>query len=115
MLEKGGVDIVLLDIQMPGCNGIELAKQIEQLGLVHPPAIIFVTAFDDFAMQAFECHALDYLLKPVRAHRLAEAILRICQLRKGRQMNPEPLIASVASSLPTMRQHFSVMEKIGFY
>lgn len=67
-------DVVLVDVHMPGMNGIELARHIRNLE--HPPAVIFVTAFDQYAVQAFEVNALDYLLKPVRAARLAAALLR---------------------------------------
>jgi two-component system response regulator AlgR len=70
-IDKHGVDIVLLDVQMPGMNGVEVARHLAQLP--QPPAVIFVTAFDEYAVKAFEVHALDYLMKPVRAQRLLEA------------------------------------------
>ena len=96
-------DIVLLDVQMPGMNGIELAAHIGR-HLVQPPSIIFISAFDDYALKAFEVRALDYLLKPVRAVRLAEAIERVARLRE----NQQAAIAETAHSLGTARQHFSV-------
>ncbi len=66
-------DLVLLDIQMPGCNGLEVAAS-----LASPrPAIVFCTAFDEYAVDAFEVHAVDYLLKPVSRARLAKAIDRV--------------------------------------
>jgi two-component system response regulator AlgR len=68
-------DVILLDIQMPGMNGLEAARHIARLP--HPPAIIFVTAFDEYALQAFELRAVDYLLKPVRLARLREALSRL--------------------------------------
>ena len=64
-------DIVFLDIQMPGISGFEVLRQIQGPGM---PMVIFVTAFDEFAIKAFEAHALDYLLKPVDDDRLAAAI-----------------------------------------
>jgi two-component system LytT family response regulator len=68
-------DLVLLDIQMPGCTGLEVAAC-----LPNPrPRIIFCTAFDQYAVDAFELHAVDYLLKPVNRVRLARAIDRVCQ------------------------------------
>jgi two-component system LytT family response regulator len=64
-------DLVLLDIQMPGEDGFALLPR-----LAPRPAIVFVTAFDHYAVQAFEAHAIDYLLKPFRKERLAEALAR---------------------------------------
>ena len=65
-------DIVLLDIRMPGMDGIEAARHIAKLD--EPPAVIFVTAFSDHALEAFETHAVDYLLKPVKQERLQAAM-----------------------------------------
>lgn len=71
------VDAVFLDIQMPGLSGVELAQVLARFRT--PPPIVFVTAHDEHAVQAFEVHAVDYVLKPVRADRLAEAIRRIVE------------------------------------
>jgi len=65
-------DIALVDIRMPRMDGIEFAQQLA--GLPHPPAVVFVTAYDEFAVKAFELAAADYLLKPARAERLLEAL-----------------------------------------
>ena len=65
-------DIVLMDIRMPGMDGIEAARHISRLD--EPPAVIFTTAFSDHALEAFETHAVDYLLKPVKQERLKDAI-----------------------------------------
>ena len=65
-------DIVLLDIRMPGMDGIEAARHIAKLD--EPPAVIFITAFSDHALEAFETHAVDYLLKPVKQERLQTAL-----------------------------------------
>jgi two-component system response regulator AlgR len=65
-------DIVLLDIRMPGMDGIEAARHIAKLD--EPPAVIFTTAFSDHALEAFETHAVDYLLKPVKLERLQAAL-----------------------------------------
>jgi two-component system, LytTR family, response regulator AlgR len=91
-------DVILLDIQMPGMNGLETARHIA--GLPHPPAIIFVTAFDEHALQAFELRAVDYLLKPVRLARLREALSRI-----------RPLPLDAAAALAPRRTHFSLLER----
>lgn len=69
---ESGAQVVLLDIQMPGMGGLELARHLAQLH--DAPAVIFVTAHDRHAVEAFELNALDYLLKPVRAERLAAAL-----------------------------------------
>lgn len=65
-------DIVFMDIRMPGMDGIEAAMHLSTFE--HPPAIIFTTAYDDYALKAFETQAVDYLLKPVRSERLARAL-----------------------------------------
>ncbi len=101
-------DIVLLDVQMPGMTGIELAAHLSK-GKT-PPAVIFVTAYDEYAFKAFEVHALDYLLKPVRASRLAEAIRRVTGLR-AQPPSQAASIAGLAKTLQPTRQHFSVQER----
>lgn len=68
------VDVVLLDVRMPEMDGIEVAQHLQQLE--RPPAVVFTTAYDAYAIRAFEVHAIDYLLKPIRAGRLKEALLR---------------------------------------
>src|SRR5574337_168347 len=68
------VDLVLLDIHMPGQDGLALARQIRRLP--HPPAIVFVTAHSDHALSAFELDAVDYLTKPVRLQRLQQALAK---------------------------------------
>jgi two-component system response regulator AlgR len=71
-LPASGAQVLLLDIQMPGMEGIEVARHLGRLE--HAPAIVFVTAHDRHAVEAFELNALDYLMKPVRAERLAAAL-----------------------------------------
>jgi two-component system response regulator AlgR len=68
------VDVVLIDIHMPVMDGLELAGHLTHLRLAYVPAIIFTTAYDSHAVQAFELNAVDYLLKPVRARRLLSAL-----------------------------------------
>jgi two-component system response regulator AlgR len=69
-----GAQVLLLDIQMPGMGGLEVARHLAALR--EPPAVVFVTAHDRHAVEAFELNALDYLLKPVRAARLAAALAK---------------------------------------
>lgn len=88
MCELDAPDVVLLDIRMPGMTGLELAQHMLQLEV--PPAIIFTTAYDEYALAAFEAHAVDYLLKPIRQERLAKAIssakrLNRVQLQEAQQ------------------------------
>lgn len=100
-------DIVLLDVQMPGMTGIELAGHLARQP--HAPAVVFVSAYDTYALQAFEVHALDYLLKPVRAERLAAAIHRasaLTQVQTQRQA-----LAAAAVEMQAKRQNFSVQER----
>lgn len=75
VLADEAVDVVLLDIQMPRESGIALARWI--IEREHPPLIVFVTAFHGYAIEAFELHALDYLLKPVHDERLARTVTRV--------------------------------------
>ncbi|MBI1887968.1 MAG: response regulator transcription factor [Nitrosomonadales bacterium] len=86
-------DVVLLDIRMPQMDGIELAQHLNKLP--KPPVIIFTTAFDAYAIKAFELHAVDYLLKPIRLKRLFEALTRAreavpVQTEVLRDLLPEP-------------------------
>ncbi len=74
-------DVILLDIRMPGMNGLETATHLDQLD--NPPAVIFTTAYDEYALQAFEAHAVDYLLKPVRRERLIKAIKSVKRLSQA--------------------------------
>ena len=71
-LAETPADVALVDIRMPTMGGVEFARHAQ--GLATPPSVVFVTAHDDYAIAAFELNALDYLLKPVRAARLAQAL-----------------------------------------
>ena len=81
-------DLVFLDIQMPKINGFEMLELIEQ-----PPSVIFTTAFDEYAMKAFETHAIDYLLKPFSKERFDKAI------HKWYQQRQEPAIKNTPATL----------------
>lgn len=114
VLQATAVDIVLLDVQMPGMNGIVLAQQIAAMPA--PPAVIFITAFDDYAVNAFEVRAVDYLLKPVRAARLATALKRVVEARAQRGVATEAVARDDASATgqvgaASARMHFSVQER----
>ena len=74
LLPSCNADVVLLDIRMPDMDGIEVAQHLQKLDT--PPAVIFTTAYDAYALKAFEVHAIDYLLKPIRVARLLDALSR---------------------------------------
>ncbi|MBA3695450.1 MAG: response regulator transcription factor [Methylotenera sp.] len=95
------LDIVLLDIRMPLMDGIEAAQHLQKLAA--PPAIIFTTAFDRYAMQAFDMNAVDYLLKPIRLERLKSA------LSKARALQPKQVHA--LNKLQPQRTHLSITER----
>lgn len=83
-VQEDVIDVVLLDIRMPGMDGIEVARHLKHLD--QSPAVIFTTAYDSHALQAFEASAVDYLLKPVRRRRLRDALQRARTLT-GRQID----------------------------
>lgn len=74
-LQNAEVDLVFLDIQMPGLKGIEVLKQLNKSSAMAAPLIILVTAYDNYAFSAYEHFAFDYLLKPVSRQRLAQTLL----------------------------------------
>lgn len=86
-LEEEPVDALFLDIRMPGLDGLDLARVLARFK--SPPLIVFVTAHEDYAVEAFELNAVDYLLKPVREERLAEAVRRVVEVRDTPGVTPE--------------------------
>lgn len=78
--EKAPADVVLLDIRMPVMEGLETARHLATLE--RPPAVIFTTAYNEFAVEAFDTHAIAYLLKPVRAEKLTAALAAAGQLNR---------------------------------
>jgi len=74
-------DVVLLDVHMPGMDGLQVARHLNVLE--EPPAVIFTTAYDEYAVEAFDAHAVGYLLKPVRAEQLAAALARAGRLTRA--------------------------------
>ncbi len=92
-LAEIAADVVLLDIRMPQMDGIELAQHLNKLD--KPPVVIFTTAYDAYAIKAFDLHVIDYLLKPIRLGRLFEALNRAreavpVQTEVLRELLPEP-------------------------
>ncbi len=101
-VNKGGIDIVLCDIRMPVMDGIEFARHLATLD--SPPKLIFTTAFDQYAVKAFELNAVDYLLKPIKQERLLAALL------KARPVLP-PAANAIADATHSKRKHLSIHER----
>jgi two-component system response regulator AlgR len=100
------VDVVLVDIHMPQMTGMEFARHLA--ALERPPAVVFITAHDQYAIEAFEVNALDYLLKPVRAARLATALAKASS---GGAVRRESLERAAAAAGQAPRRHLSVVER----
>ncbi|WP_293907684.1 LytTR family DNA-binding domain-containing protein [Phenylobacterium sp.] len=98
LIRRGGIDVMLLDIRMPGLSGLDLARAIDPR---EAPAFIFVTAFSRFAADAFELAAVDYLLKPVEFGRLHEALERARQALSSR--NARSRIAELEEVVAALR------------
>ncbi|MGW7439681.1 LytR/AlgR family response regulator transcription factor [Streptomyces sp. NPDC054849] len=87
------IDVVFLDIHMAGLTGLDIARLLA--GFARPPLIVFVTAHEGFAVQAFDLKAVDYVLKPVRPERLAEAVRRACaQLGRAEEAAGRPAVVA---------------------
>ncbi len=100
-LEKAdslGPDVVLMDIRMPRMDGIQAARHLSRLS--RPPAVIFTTAYADHALEAFETHAVDYLLKPVRKERLAGALKAASKPNRAQSTQNEAVLSEIEA-----RQH----------
>ncbi len=82
MIRKHAPDLVFLDIQMPGMDGFDVLRALEPEDL---PSVVFVTAFDEFAIKAFEANAVDYILKPIENERLTEALERVRERQGARR------------------------------
>jgi len=87
-LESEPVDVLFCDISMPGLDGLDLARVLARFS--HRPHLIFVTAYDQHAIEAFDLQAVDYVLKPVRADRLAEAVRRVVEAGRPAEEPAEP-------------------------
>ena len=99
---EDAADVALVDIRMPGMDGVELAAHLGRMAV--SPTLVFCTAYDQYAVRAFELNAVDYLLKPVRAARLLDALRRVPRRR--------PLPEAVGQSPPpTGRLHLSCSER----
>ena len=106
LVDKLTPDIVLLDVRMPGIDGLEVARHLA--ALPEPPAVIFTTAFDEYALQAFDSEAVAYLLKPIRAEKLRAALAKAARLTR-----PQLQQVAAATRAPAHRQHIGVRGRDG--
>jgi two-component system, LytTR family, response regulator LytT len=104
-MEEDAPDLVLLDVQMPGLTGFEVARRLVRAGV--ETQLVFVTAYDQHAIQAFEVNAVDYLLKPVEAGRLATAVERV---RRRIQLDRPPVTAE--GLVATKRQRADELDRV---
>jgi two-component system response regulator AlgR len=86
-IQRIGCDLLLLDVRMPGVGGVELASRLRELA--SPPAVVFVTAHAEHAVEAFELDAIDYLTKPVRLERLQQALQKVLRARAAAESGAE--------------------------
>jgi two-component system LytT family response regulator len=103
-------DVMFLDVQMPGMDGFDV---IEALGPTRCPAVVFVTAYDEYALKAFDVHAVDYLLKPFERKRLRQALARARMLTLGEQEVGRRLLAAMADVRAGRRQDRIVIKSRG--
>ena len=107
-IEERRPDLVFLDVQMPEINGFEVLAAV---GVKHMPAVIFVTAHDRFALQAFEAHALDYLLKPFGAERVQTALERARTFLAGSQRGMEKKLTGLLRDTSAVRESSCLLVK----
>ncbi|MBA2329997.1 MAG: response regulator [Bacteroidota bacterium] len=105
-IEAYNPDLIFLDIQMPGKTGFDLLTELDKT-----PHVIFTTAYDDYALKAFEVNALDYLLKPVEPKRLADAIQKLSSIEHANHNNYSTYVPSENKSL--LSEHDQVFVKDG--
>ena len=109
-LSRERVDVLFLDIQMPGLTGFELLEQLQQ-----PPLVVFTTAYDAYALDAFETNAIDYLLKPIEVDRLQRALDKIERLAGQAQPHPDvrALARELAAQLSPSRKLERIASRVG--
>ena len=109
MIRSGAPDLVLLDIQMPELDGIEVVREI---GTEAMPAVVFVTAYDEHALAAFELHAFDYILKPVNRDRLTSALDRVVGLIRADGSEPARIGPSLDALLEALRPSRDAVQRL---
>ncbi len=106
LLSRLQPQIVFLDIHMPDCSGFDVLEALSPLPAMH---VVFVTAFDNFAIKAFEVHAVDYLLKPVQPSRFVETIARLRNCLKNDL--PAPDLHAISNEFASRAQRILIQEK----
>ena len=110
MVAKLAPDVVFLDIQMPDLSGLEVARHLTG---EDAPVVVFVTAYDQHAVEAFEVSALDYLLKPIRRERLAETLRRVAlELRSGKRATRQEATVRAVLASPEVRQGLEPLRRL---
>lgn len=102
MAVKVEPDVVLLDVRMPGMDGIDAARQLASL--IEPPAVIFTTAYDEYAVSAFDAHAVGYLVKPIRKEKLEAALAQAGKLTR-------PQLQRLAAGAPAVERRTHIAAK----
>lgn len=102
IINKGGIDIVLTDIRMPLMDGLEVARHVARIET--PPKLIFTTAYDQYAVKAFELNAVDYLLKPIRQERLLVALMKAVVVKAV-------TADAISQAAQSRRKHLSIHER----
>ena len=105
-LRRQAVDVAFLDIEMPGMNGFELLARLPE-----PPLAIFTTAYDQYALRAFEVHSIDYLLKPIESRHLERAVAKLDRLQDAPRPEWRALTRWLASAAPEFPRR--VMSRLG--
>lgn len=106
-IESHNPDLIFLDIQMPGKSGFEMLQELD-----HAPTVVFTTAYDDYALKAFEVNALDYLLKPIEPKRLAEAVEKLRKTVGEHTQRSFPVVSG-ATNTSLLGEHDQVFVKDG--
>lgn len=107
-LNGAAVDVLFLDIQMPGLTGFELLERLDRA-----PAVVFTTAYDAYALNAFEAAAIDYLLKPIEPERLARALDKAARYAAESQPDVRTLARELAAQLSPARKLERIASKVG--
>lgn len=92
------LDVAFLDIEMPGLDGLAAVRDVE-----HPPAVVFVTAYDEYAVEAFALEAVDYVLKPIDEKRVAEALRRVRERRPAGRIHEQRFLVGAYGKLIVIR------------
>ncbi|HEV8612999.1 MAG TPA: response regulator transcription factor, partial [Gemmatimonadales bacterium] len=109
LIKEHQPDLVFLDVAMPGHDGVELARRLLDKRLkIKIPHIVFATAYDHYAVQAFELHAIDYLLKPIEKARLAQSLQRVRRLME----TPHNPVEALEEALRTLQDRPPLQTKL---